>query len=495
MSATDLLSQLHALWAAVLPVLRTAALALHGAALAVLALYGLHRLWLIYGALQRPRRSTERAPRREEPVVTVQLPLYNEPEVAPRLIEAVAALDWPREQLEIQVLDDSTDHTTELCAAAVAAARARGLDITHLRRSERTGYKAGALEAGRLRARGSLLAVLDSDFVPAPSLLRELVPAFDDPEVGMVQARWEHLNRDASLLTRVQALLLDGHFAIEQRARATRGHIFNFNGTAGIWRATTIADGGGWHADTLTEDLDLSYRAALFGARRWRFVFLDGVAVPAELPERMTAFRSQQFRWAKGSIEVARKLAGTVLRSGRPWPERLEALLHLTHNVPYLATALLVVSGLGAAALGAEPWPPSLTAVTAVITALVLCGYVAVAQRLLARPRPWRALALVPALSALVAGISIGQARGIHQALRGQRSEFVRTPKTGGTGERARLRFTRRPAAAFAPEAALGLVGLAVAALTITRHGVLAALPLALFGAGLLWVALGSLRE
>lgn len=495
MSAPDLLSELQALWTAVATVLRTSALVVHTTALAVLALYGLHRLWLIGGALRGPRRAAEQPPQGEVPVVTVQLPLYNEPAVATRLIEAVAALDWPLERLEIQVLDDSTDHTSELCAAAVAAALARGLDITHLRRSDRTGYKAGALEAGRLRARGSLLAVLDSDFVPPPSFLRELVPSFADPEIGMVQARWEHLNRDASLLTQVQALLLDGHFAIEQRARAARGHIFNFNGTAGIWRASAIADGGGWHADTLTEDLDLSYRTALASARRWRFVYLDGVAVPAELPERMTAFRSQQFRWAKGSIEVACKLFGIVLRSGRPWSERLEAILHLTHNVPYLATALLVVSGLGAAALGAAPWPPSLTAATAVITALVLCGYVAVAQQLLARPRPWRYLALVPALSALVAGISIGQARGIGQALRGQRSEFVRTPKTGGTGARASARFTRRPAAAFVPEAALGILGLAVAALTTMRHGVLQALPLALFGVGLLWVALGSLRE
>ena len=481
------------------------ALALHLGALLVLALYGVHRLWLIAGAMGamralRPHSTGPDAPPPvpapgELPTVTVQLPLYNEPAVAARLIDAVAALDWPAERLEIQVLDDSTDETSALCAERVAAARARGLTVTHLRRSERTGYKAGALDAGRKLARGELLAVLDSDFVVPPSFLRDTVPAFAAPDVAMVQARWEHLNRDASLLTRVQALLLDGHFAIEQRARAARGHIFNFNGTAGLWRATAIEEAGGWHADTLTEDLDLSYRTALTAHRRWRFVYLPQVAVPAELPEHMSAFRTQQFRWAKGSIEVARKLVATVTRSQRPWPQRLEACLHLTHNVPYLATAVLVVSGLGAAALGATPWPPLLTAASALITALVLCGYVAVAQRLLARPRPWRSLALVPAMSALVAGISIGQARGMSQALLGRRSEFVRTPKTGGTGARVPAAFRRRPAAAFLPEATLGLGGLAVAAHTVTRAGWLPALPLMLFGLGLLWVALGSVRE
>lgn len=491
-----------------------AALALQLCALAVLALYGVHRLWLVAGALRGARRDrdarraagldteTTEAPLQAPlqaplPAVTVQLPLYNEPAVAARLIDAVAELDWPRDRLEIQVLDDSTDTTSAVCAERVAAARARGLTIEHLRRADRAGFKAGALEAGRRVARGELLAVLDADFVVPRSFLRDAVPAFADPSVAMVQARWEHLNRPASLLTRVQALLLDGHFAIEQRARAARDHIFNFNGTAGVWRAAAIEQAGGWHADTLTEDLDLSYRTALVAPRRWRFTYLPQVAVPAELPERMSAFRSQQFRWAKGSIEVARKLTRTVLTAPRSPAERLEAVLHLTHNVPYLATAALVVSSLIAAALGATPWPPMLTMTTAAVTALVSCGYVAVAQRLLRRPRPWLYLALVPAMSALVAGISIGQARGMGQALLGRRSEFVRTPKTGATGaSRTSARASRRrPATAFVPELSLGVVGLVVAALTVDRQGYLAAAPLALFGVGLLWVALGSVRE
>ncbi|MEZ4364607.1 MAG: glycosyltransferase [Kofleriaceae bacterium] len=489
-------------WHWTLAALAEAAVFVHVAALLVLAIYGVHRTWLTLGALAAHRRaragssSAPLAAARDAaalPHVTVQLPLYNEPAVAARLIDAVAALDWPADRLEIQLLDDSTDETSAICADRAAAARARGLRVCHLQRQDRAGFKAGALEAGRRVAAGELLAVLDSDFVPPPSFLRDTVPPFADPDVALVQARWEHLNRDASLLTRVQALLLDGHFAIEQRARAHRAHIFNFNGTAGVWRAAAIDDAGGWHADTLTEDLDLSYRAALATSRRWRFVFLDRVAVPAELPERMSAFRSQQFRWAKGSIEVALKLVATALRSPRDRAARLEAVLHLTHNVPYLATAALVVSGVLAAGLGERPWSVALTWITAALTALVLCGYVLGAQWLLGRRRWAASVLLVPALTALVAGISIGQARGIGQALRHRRSEFIRTPKTGGAPlGRA---TARRPAAAYLPEALLALAALAAAAATLARDQWLTALPLLLFGIGLAWVARTSARE
>jgi Glycosyltransferase like family 2 len=477
------------------------AVAAHVVALLVLGLYGAHRVWLTCGALAAARRAragdaaSARSSSAPLPHVTVQLPLYNEPTVAARLIDAAAALDWPSDRLDLQILDDSTDETSAICAERVAAAAARGVAIAHLRRADRVGFKAGALEAGRRVARGELLAVLDADFVPAPSFLRDTVGPFADPDVAMVQARWEHLNRDASLLTRVQALLLDGHFAIEQRARAHRGNIFNFNGTAGVWRAAAIADAGGWQADTLTEDLDLSYRVALAPQRRWRFVFLDDVAVPAELPERMSAFRSQQFRWAKGSIEVARKLAGTVTRQPRRAGDRLEALLHLTHNVPYLATAVLVISGVVAAALGARPWSAMLTWVTAAITALVLCGYVLAAQRLLGRRRWVAAALLVPALTALVAGISVGQARGIAQALRGRRSEFVRTPKTGGQPPPPRGARARRPAAAYLPEAALAALALVAAIVSGQQARWLSAAPLLLFALGLAWVAAASARE
>jgi cellulose synthase/poly-beta-1,6-N-acetylglucosamine synthase-like glycosyltransferase len=478
--------------------------AAHLVALMVLALYGGHRVWLIVGALAARRGERDVRSQGDLPLplppgqvsfVTVQLPLYNEPAVAARLIDAVAALAWPADRLEIQVLDDSTDETSAICAERVAAAAARGLAITHLQRRDRRGYKAGALEAGRRLARGELLAVLDADFVVPSNFLRDMIAPFADPGVAMVQARWEHLNRETSLLTRVQALLLDGHFAIEQRARAHRGHIFNFNGTAGIWRAEAIDQAGGWQADTLTEDLDLSYRAALINSRQWRFVFLDRVAVPAELPESMSAFRSQQFRWAKGSVEVARKLVGGLARSRRGWRDRLEGWFHLTHNFPYLATAILVVSGVVAAALGGHPWSSVLTWITVVTTALVLCGYVLIAQWLLHRPRWFGSIVLIPAMTALVAGISLGQARGIGQALRGRRSEFVRTPKTGDRRGSPTERARRRPATAFLSEAVLGTAALAAAALTAQHEVWFSATPFVLFGLGLWWVALGSMRE
>ena len=298
-----------------------ALLGLYYSILGVLALYGVHRLVLVVLYARHRRRGAPRPPAPEEwPRVTVQLPLYNELYVARRLIDAVCRLDYPRDRLEIQVLDDSTDETAEIVRAEVARRRAAGFAIHHLRRAERTGFKAGALAAGLERTGGELIAVFDADFVPGPEFLKAAVPYFADPRVGMVQGRWEHLNRDYSLLTRVQALLLDGHFVIEHAARNRAGCFFNFNGTAGVWRRAAIAAAGGWRHDTLTEDLDLSYRAQLAG---WRFVYLPDLSVPAELPVDVGGFKSQQYRWAKGSIQTARKLLGRVLAA--PLPLRVKA--------------------------------------------------------------------------------------------------------------------------------------------------------------------------
>jgi cellulose synthase/poly-beta-1,6-N-acetylglucosamine synthase-like glycosyltransferase len=235
--------------------------------------------------------------------VTVQLPVYNERAVVERIVDAASALDWPRDRLEIQVLDDSTDDTRTLAARAVARARARGVHVVHRVRDTRAGFKAGALAAGLAEAKGDLVAVFDADFVPPPDFLRGATPPFGDPEVGMVQACWTHLNRDRSPLTAAQAVLLDAHFRLEHRTRADAGLFFNFNGTAGVWRRSCIADAGGWSSDTLTEDLDLSYRAQ---RRGWRFVFLEDLEVPAELPAHFEALQAQQHRWAKGSIQTAR---------------------------------------------------------------------------------------------------------------------------------------------------------------------------------------------
>ncbi|MEO0649935.1 MAG: glycosyltransferase, partial [Planctomycetota bacterium] len=305
----------------------TAALApLYVACVGALALWGIHRFLLLRAFRRSPwqrDRIAASAPR-QWPTVTVQLPIYNERNVVERLVEAAGALRYPRERLEIQVLDDSTDDTADLARAAVAGLQARGLDADHVRRPDRRGYKAGALDYGLRTARGELIAIFDADFVPQPDFLERLVGEFDDaPDVGMVQARWGHINRDQSVLTRAQSALLDGHFVIEHTARAAAGHYFNFNGTAGLWRRAAIDAAGGWEHDTLTEDLDLSYRAQLAG---WRFVYRPDVVAPAEVPADLAAFKNQQHRWARGSAQVLRKLGLRLLRAPIPWRLRIEAL-------------------------------------------------------------------------------------------------------------------------------------------------------------------------
>jgi cellulose synthase/poly-beta-1,6-N-acetylglucosamine synthase-like glycosyltransferase len=418
-----------------MPIVAALAWWVYLAALAGLAVYGGQRVALAIRA-RRWQPNVDPNGASELPVVTVQLPIFNERAVADRIIAAALALDWPRDRFEIQVLDDSTDDTRDRCVAAVAAAHALGFDIVHVHRHLRTGWKAGALEAGRRRARGSLHAVFDADFVPPVDFLRRTVGYFVDPDVAMVQARWDHLNRTASTLTELQALLLDGHFAVEQQGRAAVGDCFNFNGTAGVWRAHAIADAGGWQADTLTEDLDLSYRA---GLRGWKFCYAADVTAPAELPADMIAFKSQQFRWAKGSIECARKLAPAILRA--PWSmrRRLEALLHLTHNLPYLLTlVVLLAGGAGLALDGAPRWAPMVHGAAAIVTASVFAVFVTVASG-----HRLRAVARLPLLLALTAGMSVAQSRAIVLGWLARPSEFVRTPKDGSIGAIRRPRRYR----------------------------------------------------
>src|SRR2546428_9465692 len=307
--------------------------------LLVLAIYGSHRYVMAYlfykykGNLPTPKGKFEILPR-----VTIQLPLYNEMYVVERLIEAVARIQSPRNRLEIQVLDDSTDETQGIARGRVEQLRQQGLDISYLHRDNRSGYKAGALQEGLNIARGELVAVSDAAFVPAPDFLLRSVHFFTDEHIGMVQVRWEHLNREYSHLTQAQAIFLDGHFIIEHTARNRWGCFFNFSGTAGIWRKNAIVDAGGWQHDTLTEDLDLSYRAQLRG---WQFIFLPEVVSPAEVPVDMNAFKSQQHRWAKGSIQTARKLLPKILKSDLPFAVKREAFFHLTNNMAYLLMVLL----------------------------------------------------------------------------------------------------------------------------------------------------------
>src|SRR5262249_29800539 len=387
------------------------------AVLALLALYGFHRAQLVWLYLRHRGRAVAPSVGGELPVVTVQLPLYNERYVAGRLIDAVAALDWPRDRLEIQVLDHSTDDTAEICAAKVAELRARGVDAHHLRRGTRAGFKAGALEHGLERARGELLLVFDADFLPGPDVLRRAFAHFTDERVAMVQLRWDHLNRDHSALTETQALLLDGHFVVAHGARYRAGPFSTFSGTAGVWRKAAILDAGGWQHDTLTEDMDLSYRAQLRG---WRFVFVADAAVPAELPVEMNAFKSQQFRWAKGQMQVARKLLPDVLRAPLPARVKLEAFFHLPNNVAYallLPLCLLIVPNLAVVHVHGVAELVLLDAPVFLGATLSIAAFYVVSERELVDRGGWRALARLPWLMAVCAGLCVSQARAVIEAL------------------------------------------------------------------------------
>src|SRR5882757_6581498 len=304
-----------------------------------LSAYGVHRYFIIYLFLKNRKR--EPVPDRQFeqlPKVTVQLPIFNEIYVVERLLRSVSELDYPRELLQIQVLDDSTDDTREIVSSCAEELRQRGFNVQRIHRVDRTGFKAGALAVGLEAADGEFVCILDADFVPQPDLLKRTIHFFTDPKIGMIQTRWGHLNRGYSLLTRMQAIFLDGHLLLEQTARSRSGRFFNFNGTAGLWRKSCIVNAGGWHYDTLTEDLDLSYRAQMAG---WQFIYLPDVTVPAELPVDINGFKSQQHRWTKGSIQTCKKLLAAVWKAPLPLLIKLEATAHLTSNFGYLLLVFL----------------------------------------------------------------------------------------------------------------------------------------------------------
>jgi glycosyltransferase involved in cell wall biosynthesis len=429
------------------------------------------------------------------PRVTVQLPVYNEAEVVERLVAAVAALDYPRDLLDIQLLDDSTDETSGRIEALLPGLARRGIEVAHLRRGTREGFKAGALAEGLKVARGEFLLILDADFVPRPDLLHALLPSFDDPGVGMVQARWDHLNEGSRLLTRAQALLLDGHFYFEQAGRHAAGRFLNFNGTAGMWRRTALEDAGGWSADTLTEDLDVSYRAQMAG---WRFVYRGDVGVPSELPEGTRALEVQQRRWAQGGVETGRKLLPSLWRG--PWSLGVKSegtfhlFGHLAHPFTVVLGVLLLPSALARQSLGLEAWILADLLVFGAATGSFLLFYLAAARM---RRRPWRravpqaALALVlgvgltaPVTGAVLRGLS-GQGRGT--------DTFHRTPKGGAAGL-CRYRTPRAPASLLAKSLLAGWMGLSI--LLAVLWGFLPTLPfLVLFGAGWGWLAVGQALE
>ena len=399
-----------------------------------LSLYGLHRYVIVYLFLKNRRKLPQPLSTFETlPRVTVQLPIYNELYVVERLLKSVAALDYPRELLQVQVLDDSTDETTAIAAARVEELRKQGFDIDLIHRTDRTGFKAGALEHGLKTCSGEFILILDADFVPSPDMLQKTIHYFSDDKIGMIQTRWGHLNRTYSLLTRVQAMFLDGHLLLEQTARSRSGRFFNFNGTAGLWRRSCIEDAGGWQHDTLTEDLDLSYRAQLKG---WRFIFLADLVTPAELPVDMNGFKSQQHRWTKGSIQTCIKLLPSVWRAKLPLLQKLEATAHLTSNYAYLLLFFLCMLLHPTVGGGTHTiWRMLLVDIPIFISAsLPAAVFYTCTQREL-HPKTWmKEILLLPALIALGIGLAVNNARAVLEAIFGHQSEFTRTPKYGIEG-------------------------------------------------------------
>jgi cellulose synthase/poly-beta-1,6-N-acetylglucosamine synthase-like glycosyltransferase len=396
----------------------------------VLAMYGVHRYWLVYDYYRYAKNVPGPPPEATHwQRVTIQLPIFNERYVVERLIEAISRFDYPRELLDIQVLDDSTDDTQQVASACVDRFAAQGLPIVYIHRTNRRGFKAGALENGLKTAQGEFVAIFDADFIPEPDFLRRTIPYFQNNEIGMVQARWTYLNRDYSLLTQVETILLDGHFVVEHGARSRRGTFFNFNGTAGVWRRQAIDDAGGWQHDTLTEDTDLSYRAQLFG---WKFLYLPHIECASELPIDMNSFKAQQARWAKGLMQTAKKILPKVFASNAPWHVKAEAFFHLTANISYPLMVLLSTMLLPAMIVRFyQGWfqmvvvdLPLFLASTCSISSFYL-----VAQKEL-RPKDWwRTFLYLPFVMATGIGISVRNAQAVVEAIIGKKSEFARTPK------------------------------------------------------------------
>jgi cellulose synthase/poly-beta-1,6-N-acetylglucosamine synthase-like glycosyltransferase len=438
----------------------TLTLAAYFFVLIILAIYGWHRYYLVYLYMRYKGNEPKAGPPLDPlPVVTIQLPLYNEMYVADRLIDAVCRIQYPRELLEIQVLDDSTDETRNIADKAARRWAAEGVDIKYIHRGDRTGYKAGALEAGLKTARGEFIAIFDADFIPTADFLVRLMPHFTDAGVGMVQARWGHINRDYSLLTRIQAILLDGHFVLEHGGRNRAGRFFNFNGTAGVWRRRAIDDAGGWQHDTLTEDLDLSYRAQLRG---WRFVFVPELIAPAEVPVEMNAFKSQQHRWAKGSIQTCRKLLPQILRSNLPLSVKAEAFFHLTANFNYILMCILSVLIFPSMVIRYNMgWYEMLLIDVPLFFAATFsfCNFYVVCQREVHKDWIVR-LKYVPFLMSVGIGLSINNTRAVLEALFNKQSEFARTPKyriEGASDEWVGKRYRQSVAVQPLIELALGL--------------------------------------
>ncbi len=466
--------------------------------MAVLSVYGVHRYFLVF-LYYRYKKHVPKPKKRfdELPGIVVQLPVYNEALVVERLIEAVCNFDYPRELLEIQVLDDSTDETRRIAQDVVDRKKAEGFDICRIYRIDRTGFKAGALANGLTRTDKEYVAIFDADFVPKPGMIREIVHHFTDSRIGMVQVRWGHINRSFSLLTRLQSILLDGHFVIEHTARNRSGRFFNFNGTAGIWRRSCIEDAGGWHYNTLTEDLDLSYRAQIKG---WKFVYQFQEVAPAELPIEMRAFKSQQHRWAKGSIQTARKNLIDIWKSGIPLKNKLEATFHLTSNVNYVLMVLVAFLMLPAFLIRMND--PSAARSLLFDLSIFMAATTSVLSFYLASQREayknWkRQILYFPILLSLGIGLSVNNARAVLEAIFGKDVTFIRTPKynvTSATGKKTPFkRYTTKKAAWVGLELFLGIYFVFITGIALKNGHFLTGFFLSLFMVGFLWVGCASL--
>ena len=467
--------------------------------LSILAIYGWHRYYLVYLYMKHRDKAPQQPPDLDVlPPVTVQLPIFNEMYVADRLIDAVCEMDYPRELLEIQVLDDSTDETTEIAELAVRRHAMRGFNIHYLHRVDRTGYKAGALDAGLKQASGEFIAIFDADFIPPADFLKRTLPHFGtDAKVGMVQARWGHINQDYSLLTKIQAILLDAHFVLEHGGRNRAGCFFNFNGTAGVWRRAAIGSSGGWQHDTLTEDLDLSYRAQLRG---WKFVFLQGLVSPAEVPVEMNSFKSQQHRWAKGSIQTCIKLLPRILRSNQPLTVKVEAFFHLTANFNYLlmcvlsvlmAPSMVIRYNMGWYEMLLIDVPLFFAATASVANFYMVC------QRELHKDWTTR-LKYLPFLMSIGIGLTVNNTRAVLEALFRKETEFARTPKyriEGQADEWIGKKYRKSVVVQPMIEVALGLYFTATVFYALA-NGIYGTVPfLVLFQIGFLYTGLLSIVQ
>jgi cellulose synthase/poly-beta-1,6-N-acetylglucosamine synthase-like glycosyltransferase len=463
----------------------------YGLTAVLLATYGLNSLIIVLLYLRHRREHQPPPPLANAPFVTVQLPIYNEFHVVERLIDAVTRLDYPQARLQIQVLDDSTDETTALAQARVDYYRRQGFDIVLIHRPERLGFKAGALQQGLETATGEFVVIFDADFVPKPDFLQRIIPYFQgQPRLGMVQARWGHINANYSHLTRAQALALDGHFVVEQTARQRSGLFMNFNGASGVWRKTCIEEAGGWQGDTLSEDLDLSYRAQLAG---WQFLYLPDVVSPAEIPPQINAFKRQQFRWAKGSIQCLLKHWCTLVRAQRPAFVRLQGLIHLSNYLIHPLMLILLLLTL-----------PLLLGQGVTRLPLLYLGLGSLGPPLLFALSQWsiypdwhRRLVYFPFLVLLGTGVALNNALAVGEALTRRPNLFQRTPKFGLEGRTDRWTESRYALSLnwmTLSEAVLGLYSLATVIVALAQGNYYAVPFLLLYLGGFGYVAALGLR-